>query len=228
MEFRFILYWTDGQAERTIWMLEDKLQAYVLDLKGSWEDHLPLIEFSYNNSYHANIHMSPYEALYGRKCRSPIGWFEVGETKFVGPNLVQQAIGKKSYSDNRHRDLEFAFGDGVNLKVSPMKVHPVFHVSMIRKCLGDPSCITPIEDVQVLENIPYEERLVAILDRQVRKLRTKEEALVKVLWRNNNVEEITWKAEEEIKFKYPCLFYNAEANIETTVAGTIQDTTEER
>ncbi|CAN4099443.1 unnamed protein product [Withania somnifera] len=85
---------TDGQAERTIQTLEDILRACVLDFKGSWHDHLPLIEFAYNNSYHSSIKMAPYEALYGRKCRSPIGWFEVGETVLLGPDLVQQAMEK--------------------------------------------------------------------------------------------------------------------------------------
>ena len=69
----------DGQAERTIQTLEDMLRACVIDFKGSWDDHLPLIEFAYNNSYHSSIQMAPYEALYGRRYRSPVGWFEVGE-----------------------------------------------------------------------------------------------------------------------------------------------------
>ena len=79
---------TDGQAERTIQNLEDILRACVLDFGGSWDDHLPLIEFSYNNSYHSSIQIAPYEALYVRKCRSPLGWFEVGETKLIGLDLV--------------------------------------------------------------------------------------------------------------------------------------------
>ena len=92
------------------------LRSCVMDFRGSWDDHLPLIEFAYNNSYHSSIQMAPYEALYGRKCRSPIRWFEVGETKLVGLELVQQAVEKiklirerllaaqsrqKSYADNR-------------------------------------------------------------------------------------------------------------------------------
>ena len=70
---------TDGQSERTIQTLEDMLRACVLDFKGSWEDQLPLIEFAYNNSFHASIGMPPYEALYGRRCRSPLYWDEIGE-----------------------------------------------------------------------------------------------------------------------------------------------------
>ena len=85
-------------------------------------------------------------------------------------------------------------------------VHPVFHVSMLRKCVGDPSRITPTEDVQVTRDLTYEEVPIAILDRQVRKLRNKELAYVKVLWRNQQVEEVTWEAEEAMKLKYPHLF----------------------
>ena len=80
---------TDGQLERTIQTIEDMLRACVLDLKGSWEIHLPLIEFAYNNSYHSSIEMAPFKALYGRKCRSLICWNEVGERKLLGPKLVQ-------------------------------------------------------------------------------------------------------------------------------------------
>ena len=79
---------TDGQSERTIQVLEDMLRACVLDHKGSWEEHLPLVEFTYNNSYQASIHMAPYEALYGRPCRSPICWTEVGESSITGPNMI--------------------------------------------------------------------------------------------------------------------------------------------
>ena len=79
---------SDGQAERTIQTLEDMLQACIIDFKGSRDGHLPLIEFAYNNSYHSSIEMTPYEALYGRKCRSPIGWFDVGETKLIGLDVI--------------------------------------------------------------------------------------------------------------------------------------------
>ena len=85
-------------------------------------------------------------------------------------------------------------------------VHPVFHVSMLQKCIGDPSRITPIEDVQVTEDLTYEEVPIAILDRQVKKLRNKKIASVKVLWRNQQVEDITWEAEDTMKSKYPHLF----------------------
>ena len=104
-----------------------------MDMKGNWEDHLLLIEFAYNNSYHSSIQMAPYEVLYGRKCRSPICWEEVGERKLLGPELVQMTTKKiklirerlkaaqsrqKSYADKGRRDLEFQIEDFVFLKVS--------------------------------------------------------------------------------------------------------------
>ena len=79
---------TDDQFERTIQTLEDMLRACVMEFRGSWDNHLPLMEFAYNNSYQASIGMAPYEALYGRKCRTPVCWDEVGERKLVGPEMV--------------------------------------------------------------------------------------------------------------------------------------------
>ena len=127
---------TDGQSERTIQILEDMLRACVLDLKGSWEEHLPLVEFSYNNSHQASIQMAPYEALYGRPCRSPICWTEVGESSITGLDLIRDTsekvgmiqnrlltarIRQKSYADERRRPLEFKEGDHVFLKVIPKR-----------------------------------------------------------------------------------------------------------
>ncbi|KAI3797484.1 hypothetical protein L1987_32741 [Smallanthus sonchifolius] len=127
---------TDGQTERTIQTLEDMLRACVIDFGGNWDSHLTLIEFSYNNSYHTSINMAPFEALYGRKCRSPICWNEIGEAQITGPKLIQETSDKilqirdnirvarsrqKSYADKRRKPLEFQVGDLVLLKVSPWK-----------------------------------------------------------------------------------------------------------
>ncbi|GJY00078.1 putative reverse transcriptase domain-containing protein [Tanacetum coccineum] len=85
---------TDGQSERTIQTLEDMLRACVIDFGKGWVNHLPLVEFSYNNSYHASIKAAPFEALYGRKCRSPVCWTEVGEAQILGPELIQETTEK--------------------------------------------------------------------------------------------------------------------------------------
>ena len=80
---------TVGQSERTIQTLEDMLRVCVLDLKRNWDEHIPLVEFAYNNSYQASIGMAPYEALYGKRCRSPLCWTKVGDMKLIGPEIVQ-------------------------------------------------------------------------------------------------------------------------------------------
>ncbi|GJT23790.1 putative reverse transcriptase domain-containing protein [Tanacetum coccineum] len=127
---------TDGQSERTIQTLEDTFRACVMDFGGSWDTHLPLIEFSYNNSYHTSIKCAPFEALYGQKCRSLMIWTEVGESQLIGPEIMQETTEKivqireilktarscqKSYADKSRKPFEFQVGDQVLLKVSPWK-----------------------------------------------------------------------------------------------------------
>ena len=127
---------TDGQSERTIQTLEDMLRACVLDFGGSWDAYLPLAEFSYNNSHHSSIGMPPFELLYGRRCRTPICWGEVGQRVMGSTEIVLQTTEQiqqvrqrlltaqsrqKSYADKRLSELEFQVGDFVLLKVSPWK-----------------------------------------------------------------------------------------------------------
>ncbi|KAL8091387.1 hypothetical protein AgCh_033846 [Apium graveolens] len=127
---------TDRKSERTIQTLEDMLRVCTIDFKGSWDDHFPLIEFSYNNSFHASIRMPPYEALYGRRCRYPLYWDEVGERRMLGPEVVQRTKDivdlirgrlvavhdrQKKYADLARKDKEYEVGDLVLLKVSPWK-----------------------------------------------------------------------------------------------------------
>ncbi|GKB36277.1 hypothetical protein Tco_0881219 [Tanacetum coccineum] len=127
---------TNGQSERTIQSLEDMLRACAIDFGGNWDTHLPLVEISYKNSYHTSVKCAPFEALYGKKCRMPIAWAEVGESHLIGPEIIQETTDKivqikerlktardrlKSYVDNRRKPLEFSVGDKVLLKVSPWK-----------------------------------------------------------------------------------------------------------
>ncbi|GKA79633.1 putative reverse transcriptase domain-containing protein [Tanacetum coccineum] len=127
---------TDGQSERTIQTLEDMLRACMIDFGSCWDRHLPLVEFSYNNSYHASIKAAPFEAIYWRKCRSPICWSEVGDSQLTGPEMIRETTEKivqiknrllaarshqKSYANVRRKPLEFNVGDMVMLKVSPWK-----------------------------------------------------------------------------------------------------------
>ncbi|KAL2252777.1 UNVERIFIED_CONTAM: Transposon Tf2-12 polyprotein [Sesamum indicum] len=127
---------TDGQSERTIQTLEDMMRACTMEFKGNWDDHLPLMEFAYNNSFHSSIGMAPYEALYGRRCRSPICWDIEGLRQLEGPELVQETVEKvqvvkkclkaaqdrqKSYVDQHRREMEYEVGDKVFLKISPWR-----------------------------------------------------------------------------------------------------------
>ena len=83
---------TDWQAKHTVHKLKDMLRACVIDFKGSWEDNLPLIDISCNSSYHSSIGIAPFEALYGRRCRSPVGWFEVGDSSFLNPEIIHEYL----------------------------------------------------------------------------------------------------------------------------------------
>ncbi|XP_027157475.1 uncharacterized protein LOC113780267 [Coffea eugenioides] len=209
--------------------------------------------------------MALYEALYGRKCRSPIYWDEIGERKVLDPTtipwmenarervkLIRQSLKiaqnrKKSYADNRRKDLEFEVGDCVFLKVTPLRsvtagrgkklqprfvrpfkilqrvgkvayrlklpsslsrIHNVIHVSMLKKYYPDTSHILQQEEVEIDESLTYEEKPVQLLDRMVKELRNKRIPLVKILWRNHRIEEVTWEVEEEMKKKCPELFEN--------------------
>ena len=165
-----------------------------MDFGGQWDIHLPLIEFAYNNSYHASIEMAPYEALYGRKCRSPLCW-DVSERQLTEPELVQITSEKvpiiqqrlktafsrqKSYADPKRTDVSFSVGDLVFLKVSPMKGVMRFG----KKGKLAPRYIGPFK-------IRSKVGEVAIVDSQVCQLRTKEIPMVKVLWSNHTVEDCT-------------------------------------
>ncbi|KAF3612792.1 putative membrane-bound transcription factor site-2 protease-like [Capsicum annuum] len=105
----------------------------------------------------------------------------------------------------------------LELPASLSFVHPVFHVSMLKKCIGDHSMVLTVEGIKVTDSLSYVEEPVEILDRQVRKLRSKEIASVKVLWRNQKVEEATWESEDDMKIRYPNLFASMEEETEGTI-----------
>ncbi|GJZ30150.1 putative reverse transcriptase domain-containing protein [Tanacetum coccineum] len=179
---------TDGQSERTIQTLKDMLRACVMDFGGSWDTHPPLIEFSYNNSYHKSIKCAPFEALYGRKCRSLVIWTKVGESQLIGPEIMQETTKNiiqikerlktersrhKCYPDKRRKPLEFKVGDRVLLKVSPWKgvlpqelscIHDMFHVSNLKKCLAEPDVQVPLEEIEVDENLHFVEEPIEIVE----------------------------------------------------------------
>nr|GFA15595.1 putative reverse transcriptase domain-containing protein [Tanacetum cinerariifolium] len=178
---------TDGQSERTIQTLKDMLRACVIDFGKGWVKHLPLCEFSYNNSYHASIKAEPYEALYGQKS-------------------VQDR--QKSYADLKRNPMEFEVGDRVILKVSPWKgvvqfdkrelrkVHHTFHVSNLKKCYADEPLVMPLEGIHVDDRLQFVEEPVKIMDREIKRLKRSWIPLVKVHWNSRRGPEFTWERED--------------------------------
>ncbi|GKB69937.1 putative reverse transcriptase domain-containing protein [Tanacetum coccineum] len=219
---------TERQSERTIQILEDMLRACVIDFGNGWERHLPLIEFSYNNSYHASIKAASFEALYGRKCRSPIFWAE------------------KSYADLRRKPLEFHVGNKVMLKVSPWKgvirfgkrgklnpryigpfkvlakvgtiayrlelhqqlsrVHSTFHVSNLKKCLSDEPLAISLDEIHIDHKLHFVEEPMKIMDRGVKRLNQIRIPIIKVQWNSRRGPEFTWEREDQFRKKYLHLF----------------------
>ncbi|KAJ4957381.1 hypothetical protein NE237_024492 [Protea cynaroides] len=192
---------TDGQSERTIQILEDMLRACVIDFKGSWDEKLPLIEFAYNNSYQATIQMSPYEALYGRKCQTPLFWNEVGECSIVGPEFVEETCRvvdiikeimrttqnhQKQYADTRRRDLEFVVDD--------------------KKYVKDPTHVLIVDLPDLTDDLTFEVTPTEITSGKVQRLCNRDIYYVKVTWRSRDMEEITWEEENAMRKQYPHLF----------------------
>ncbi|GJV63725.1 putative reverse transcriptase domain-containing protein [Tanacetum coccineum] len=173
---------TDGQSERTIQTLEDMLRACAIDFGKGWVNHLPLVEFSYNNSYHASIKAAPFEALYGRKCRSPVCWAEVGQVQLTGPVLLKVSLGKGSYisaNSGNVKPLICRVLSCVLEKLEPLSYklgfrkqlewdHNTFHVSNLKRCYFD----DPLT----------------------------------VRWNSKRGPEFTWEREDQFKKKYPHLF----------------------
>nr|GEY76999.1 putative reverse transcriptase domain-containing protein [Tanacetum cinerariifolium] len=229
---------TDGQSERTIQTLEDMLRACAMDFGKGWEKHLPLGEFSYNNSYHASIKAVPFEALYDRKCRSPVCWSEVGDMQLTGPELIHETTEKivlirqhlqaardqkRSYANVIRKPLEFQAGDRVMLKISPRKgpvayklelpeelnsVHNTFYISNLKKCLSDKYLIIPMKELKLDDKLNFVEEPVEIMDREIKKLRQSHISIIKVRWNSKRGPEYTWECADEIRAKYPHLFPN--------------------
>ncbi|GKB89270.1 hypothetical protein Tco_0961542 [Tanacetum coccineum] len=209
----------EAHASRTLRKtLEDIIRACVIDFGGS---------------YHLSIRCAPFEALYERKCRSPVLWAKIGEGSLNGPELVQETTDKvvvikeklkaardhqKSYADNRRKPFEFDVKDRVMLKIleriGPIAyrlilseelsgVHDTFHVSNLKKCLADASLHVPLDEIKVDKTLRFVEEPVEIMDREIKSLKRSKISLVKVRWNSKRGPEFTWEREDYMKSKYP-------------------------
>nr|GEV72714.1 reverse transcriptase domain-containing protein [Tanacetum cinerariifolium] len=231
----------DGRFTSNFWKTFQKaldmLRASVIDFGKGWVKHLPLVKFSYNNSYHASIKVAPYEALYGRKCRSPVCWAKVGEAQLTGLEMIQETTEKiilikqriqaaqdrqKSYADRKRKPMKFEVGDWAMLKVSPWKgvvrfikhgklnprVHHTFHVLNLKKCYAKKPLAMPLEGVHIDDTLQFVEEPVKIIEREIKRLNRSRIPLVKVRWNSKRGPEFTWEREDSFKQKHPHLFTN--------------------
>ncbi|GKF00628.1 putative reverse transcriptase domain-containing protein [Tanacetum coccineum] len=187
---------TNRQSERTIQTLEDMLCTYVIDFGNGWVRHLPLVEFSYNNSYHASIKAAPFEALYGRKCRSPVCWAEVGQVQLTGPEMVQETTEKLGIG----LCSKFHLGKGLYVlanrgKLNPRYVGP-FKV-LEKKCYSDEPLAVPLEGLHMDDKLRFVEEPVEIMDREVKRLKQSRILIVKVRWNSRRGPEFTWEREDQ-------------------------------
>nr|GFC59051.1 retrotransposon protein, putative, Ty3-gypsy subclass [Tanacetum cinerariifolium] len=169
---------TNGQSKRTIQTLEDMLRACAINFGKGWDNHLPLVEFSYNNNYHASIKAAPFKALYGRK--------------YVGPFNVLERDGDVAYKLDLLEELS--------------RVHNTFHVSNLKKCHADEPLAVPLDGLHFDDKLHFVEEPVEIVDREVKQLKRSQIPLVKVRWNSKRYSEFTWEREDQFRKKYPHLF----------------------
>ncbi|XP_052725984.1 uncharacterized protein LOC128194426 [Vigna angularis] len=214
---------TDDQSERTIQTLEDLLRTCVLDHLGAWDEVLPLVEFTYNNSFQASIGMASFEALYGRKCRTPLYKrrrpleFAAGDLvflrlnpitrvgrvvrpkklspKFIGPYQILRKIGPVAYE--------------LALPPQLSNLHPVFHVSQLRKYIENPSHVLELEDVRLPPDRTLEMQPVCIAESDTKYYKRKAVRVVRVVW-DARTGDLTWEVESAMKDLYPHLFLGLE------------------
>nr|GEW55445.1 hypothetical protein [Tanacetum cinerariifolium] len=186
---------TDGQSKRTIQTMEDMLRACMIEFGSSWDHHLPLVEFSYNNSYHVSIKAAPYEALYERKFRSHVCWSEVGDSQLTGPELIHDTTEKIVQIKNR---LPFKILSRVGPVAYTLElpeelkgIHSTFHVSNLRKCLKEDDVVILIDESQLDDKLHMIEEPVEVIDREVKRFKQSRIPVVKVRWNSQRGPDFT-------------------------------------
>nr|GEZ66199.1 putative reverse transcriptase domain-containing protein [Tanacetum cinerariifolium] len=202
--------------------------ATYVNFRNGWERHLPLVEFSYNNSYHASIKAVPFEALYGRKCRSPVCWAEVGDAQLTGPKIIQAKTEKivqikqrlqaardrqMSYADIRRKPLEFQVLEKVGsiaykleLLQEPSRVHNTFYLSNLNRCHADEPLAVPLDGLHFDDKFDFVEEPIEIVDQEDKRLKRSRIPIVKVKLNSRRGPKFTWEREDQIQKNYPHLF----------------------
>ncbi|GJZ94998.1 putative reverse transcriptase domain-containing protein, partial [Tanacetum coccineum] len=195
------------------------LRACVIDFRKGWERHLPLVEFSYNNSYHASIKATPFEALYGQKCRSPVCWAKVGDAQLTRPEIIHETTKKivqiqqrlQAGRDRQRRKLNPSTIRTFQIleRIGPVayklelpeelsNVHNTFRISNLKKCLSNESFVIPIKELQLDNKLNFVEEPVEIMDREVKQLKQSHIPIIKVRWNSKRGPEFTWEREDQI------------------------------
>nr|GEU58144.1 putative reverse transcriptase domain-containing protein [Tanacetum cinerariifolium] len=172
---------TDGQSKRTIQTLEDMWRACAIDFEKGWVTHLTLVEFSYNNSYHASMKATPFEALYGRKCRSPVCWTKVGEAqilgklnpRYVGSFMILERVGDVAYKLDLPEELT--------------RVHNTFHVSNLKKYHADKPLAVLLDGLHFDDKLHFVKEPVEIMDHEVKRSKQSRILLVMVRWNSKRI-----------------------------------------
>eukprot|EP00253_Pinus_taeda_P015218 PITA_15218 len=250
----------DGQTERVNQMVEYMLRACVMQKPTQWEDYLHLVEFAYNNGYHTSIQMSPFEVLYGWKCRTPSNWSGPEDKLRLGPEMLKEMEDmvkkvranlkaaqdrQKNFADRKRRFKEYQVGDHVYIRIqarkstlqwsscaklapryfgpfqvlarvgpvayqlalpSHIRIHNLFHVSMLKKYIYDPKHVIKWQDIRVEPEGEVRVEPLRILDRREVQLRKRVITQIKVQWQHYGPEEATWEDEELFRKAYPELF----------------------
>ncbi|GKC34418.1 putative reverse transcriptase domain-containing protein [Tanacetum coccineum] len=176
---------TDGQSERMIQTLKNMLRACVIDFGGIWDVYLPSVKFPYNNSYHSSIRCAPFEALYGRKCRSPVLWAEIEESSLIGPELVQETTNKVVLIKEKlkvAKDCQKSYGP---FEILERIIHVAYRLRLPKELSEEP---------------------LEIMDRKVKTLKRSKILIVKVHWSLKRGPEFTWERKDRMKSRYPQLF----------------------